>query len=272
MRETSVCSWLVRAQARMAARSPSKSGESHYPRCWRAATMLKTRVCFGWASLSDSPIRLSQSSPVENTMNLNELALTAQRSVFVGMTLLCVACNDTAPTSSTDDLPAEPTELIELAEPTEVAAPTQIAETDQSNSNPQIAFSINGQEMQFDYLAADESAFTPYASSIKARPAEDSAESLTILFLSADLSKLDYPIELPVRQGGSNSILQMATIGFGYIDDEGNEWAGPGKVTLDSFEAGTLTGSFGSVKLPHTEKTLADIMIGNGYFQAQLDQ
>lgn len=68
-----------------------------------------------------------------------------------------------------------------------------------------------------------------------------------------------------------NAASAMASVGFGYIDEQGREWAGPGQINIESFGSdGVLEGTFADVSLPHTDKQLPNVNLANGHVIAQI--
>ena len=65
--------------------------------------------------------------------------------------------------------------------------------------------------------------------------------------------------------------MAMATVGFIYINDAGQEWAGPGSLHVTSFGPdGVIRGTFANVELPHTDKQLPKIVLTDGQFRARI--
>jgi hypothetical protein len=131
-----------------------------------------------------------------------------------------------------------------------------------------VTFTVDGRSLAFDHLPAGASYYTPLASALSAKPGPDSPETLTIIFMSMDLRALEYPAELPDRD--RFPAMAAATIGFGYIDATGQEWAGPGRIHVESFDGSTLVARFSNVSLPHTDKARPDIVLGDGEVRAAL--
>lgn len=150
----------------------------------------------------------------------------------------------------------------------------QEAQVTQATAVGTVAFTIEGEEKRFDYLPASGNHYSPLASSVMAKASAESNDTLTITFMAIDLTKLNYPIELPLpRTVGQNvdPMAAMASVGFIYIDKAGTEWAGPGKVTVESFSAnGQIAGTFTNVSVPHTDKELPNVNLMNGSFRAQI--
>ena len=122
-----------------------------------------------------------------------------------------------------------------------------------------IVFTIGEMEHKFEFLPDAANFYLPGVSAVSAKPASDAPEELTLNFLYMDIKTLAYPVLLRNKAG------------IIYVDSEGTEWAGPAHVTLESFSAdGILTGSFTNVSLPHTEKTLPNVVLSNGRIEVQL--
>ena len=162
----------------------------------------------------------------------------------------------------------------------ESANPTDAAAMQPANSKPEessvgsVSFVVNGNEKSFEYLPKSASLYNPLASTLRAHPESGSTESLAIHFMSVDLKKLDFPADLPAPKDLSqpmDPMAAMANVGFGYIDPDGVEWAGPGKLRVDSFGAdGVIEGTFDQVTLPHTDKEHPDITLTGGTFRARI--
>lgn len=137
------------------------------------------------------------------------------------------------------------------------------------------AFEIDGTEYRFEHVSEADSYYARIASQLQARPAAGSTERLHVTFLQVDLKQLDYPIALPPGERDLSNPMDvtgpMATIGFGFIDSEGQEWAGPGRIHLEAFDnEGTLQGTFDDVTLPHVDDELPDITLENGTFRGRI--
>lgn len=137
-----------------------------------------------------------------------------------------------------------------------------------------LAFTVDSSEKSFDFLPASANSYTPLASTLRAHPVAGSTESIAISFMSIDLKKLELPTDLPPVKDPSkpmDPLSAMATVGFGYVDAEGVEWAGPGKLRVESFGAdGVVVGTFDQVTLPHTDKEHPDITLTGGTFRARI--
>jgi hypothetical protein len=136
------------------------------------------------------------------------------------------------------------------------------------------SFGVNGEAQEFEYQDRSKSSYYKQASVVHFKPEPGAAEWLAISLIQVDLRILEYPIDLPLPRDLKNpSSLNgtMATVGIGYIDSDGNEWAGPGILHLESFdENGNLIGSFDNVTIPHVDKILPPITLSNGEFTANL--
>jgi len=137
-----------------------------------------------------------------------------------------------------------------------------------------VTLSVDGNEKSLGYLPKSGGTYTPLASSIRAHSEAGSTESLAIHFMSIDLKKLTYPTQLPLPKDPSkpmDPMSAMASVGFGYINAEGVEWAGPGKIQIEFFDNdGTIRGTFDQVSLPHTDKELPNITLSGGTFSARI--
>lgn len=151
---------------------------------------------------------------------------------------------------------------------------TELGNPDSRVSTGSVRFMVDGRSKSFDFISSDHTSYSTLASKIQAQPAPGSKESITTTFLNVDLKKLDYPIELPLPRDEVDprqAMMALIQVGFGYTDENGSEWAGSGRVHLDSLQPdGTLAGSFGSVSLPHTEKELPNIVLNHGDLSVRL--
>ncbi len=76
-----------------------------------------------------------------------------------------------------------------------------------------------------------------------------------------------------ISQVDIGAMAAMASVGFSYVDENGREWAGPGRLRLEAFgRDGVVTGSFTGVSLPHTEKTLPNVTLADGTFRARISR
>lgn len=137
-----------------------------------------------------------------------------------------------------------------------------------------ITVSINGAEMVFDNVLADHTYSTGLASQITAAASAEPNTRFRITFASLNLRNLDYPADLPPPRDFAkpmDPMLAGAMVGYGYIDAKGTEWAGPGKIRVESFESdGIITGSFTDVPIPHTQKELPDAVLTDGTFRVRI--
>jgi len=158
------------------------------------------------------------------------------------------------------------------SDPTPVAQ--QVKEVVDESSVGSVTFRVDGEEKSFDYVPKSSSLYNPIASSMWAYPESGSTQSVAIHFMSIDLKKLTYPTELPLPKDLTkpmDPMAAMASVGFGYIDAEGVEWAGPGKIRVEAFgNDGVIRGTFDQVALPHTDNERPDIMLTNGSFSARI--
>lgn len=152
---------------------------------------------------------------------------------------------------------------------------TVAAKAEDSKAMPTgVRFSVDGEQKHFASIAREHTFFSSSGSKIQLQPAEGSTEQFTIIFFYVNFRQLDYPVELPLPRGTfdpEQPMAAMITIGFGYVDQEGNNWGGPGRVRLDALQAdGMLSGSFTNVSLPHTKKELPNILLEDGQFTVSL--
>lgn len=139
-----------------------------------------------------------------------------------------------------------------------------------------VAFTVDGRARRYDSLPDGDNTYTPLSSTIRAVAPAGGREHLMITFMAIDLRKLTFPVELPLaRKPGQplDPMAAMAGVGFSYIDENGREWAGPGRLRLEAFgRDGVVTGSFTGVSLPHTEKTLPNVTLDDGRFRARISR
>lgn len=137
-----------------------------------------------------------------------------------------------------------------------------------------VVFELDGEVKRFDHLATADNMHTSVSSAIKARPSAGSGESLGIIFLSLDLKKVTFPADLPAPRDMSkpmDPMTAMASIGFSYIDESGQEWAGPGRIHVQAFGTdGVVQGAFTDVSLPHTDNERPNIVLTGGRFRARI--
>jgi len=177
---------------------------------------------------------------------------------------LNVACGGGDSRETTPAVASEPPPAAAAAVPT---AP-------EAESMGTLAFTVDGRPRNFDHLPADHNNYTPVASTIRAMPAAGRREQVAITFMSIDLRKQQYPAELPLPKGsgsGGNPLAAMANVGFSYTDEDGREWAAPGRIRIASFGTdGVVEGTFANVSLPHTEKTLPNVTLADGSFRVRI--
>ena len=153
--------------------------------------------------------------------------------------------------------------------PSEAGAPAP--STVEQVSVGTVSFSVDGQGRTFEHLPSGNNVYTPVSSSILARPSADAVEQLTITFLSMNLRSMSFPAELPLPRDPGNVMSAMANVGFSYTSAGGDEWAGPGRIRVESFASdGVVAGSFTGVSLPHTDKQAPDVTLTDGTFRARI--
>ena len=88
------------------------------------------------------------------------------------------------------------------------------------------------------------------------------------------MTRLTYPVDLPLVRKPGQAIdprMAMARVGFSYRDETGREWAGSGRIRLDSFgRDGVVSGTFTGVSLPHTGKSLPNVTLDRGSFRVRI--
>jgi len=137
-----------------------------------------------------------------------------------------------------------------------------------------VTFSVDDVRKQYDDLPEDRNFYTPLASTVSAMPSEATGEQLIITFLSVDLKQPTYPASLPTPRNSGQDVdptAAMTVVGFSYTDVTGREWAGSGRVDIQSFSTdGVLAGRFTDITLPHTDKVAPDITLTDGRFSARI--
>ncbi len=156
-------------------------------------------------------------------------------------------------------------------QPEKAAAATATSAVESVGS---VAFALDGQAKTFDYAPAGNNAYMKLASSIVAKPSTIAAEKLTISFISIDLKSVQYPADLPLaRNLGAplSPMSAMATVGFNYISEDGQEWSGPGKLHVEAFtHDGVIEGTFTDVSLPHTQSQRPNVVLTNGSYRVRI--
>lgn len=182
----------------------------------------------------------------------------AIRSMILIAAAMCAACGDRQASRQISDQPP----------------PSQAGEDAAASREGIVTFKVDGRTKRFTNLPAGGNTYLPLAATIKARPAAGATEELGINFILMDLRKFDYPIVLPVSKAAANPtnpMAAMASVGFIYVDDQGKEWAGPGRIQVDSFGTdGVLAGTFSEISLPHTDGELPDVVLTDGNVRAQI--
>lgn len=135
----------------------------------------------------------------------------------------------------------------------------------------EVSFQVEGRAITLDYLPEGNNYYMRAAASVLARSGPEEEEQFMLVFMSTDLRAHDIPGEFPPQSSGSSIATAMQSVGFSYIDPTGEEWAGPGRVFVESFsDAGVLTASFESVTIPHTDRERPDLTLTNGRIRAWL--
>lgn len=188
----------------------------------------------------------------------NAISATRTCQLILLAASLCAGCNADEPRPAATATPSSPA----------AASPST------TQDDGRISLLIDGAEMTFDHVLADHTYYSRLASQITASASEDADTRLQITFLSMDLNKIDFPADLPPRRDSARPMDPMmagATVGFSYIDAAGTEWAGPGRIHVESYDSdGVISGRFSDVSLPHTDKTLPNALLTNGQYRARI--
>lgn len=134
-----------------------------------------------------------------------------------------------------------------------------------------VSFQVDGRPVELDFLPDDANYYMRAAAAVLAKRDRDEPEQFMLIFMSTDLRAHDIPGEFPPEGVGSSIQTAMQSVAFSYIDSAGQEWAGPGRVHVESFtDDGVLTATFDAVTLPHTDRELPDITLTDGRVRATL--
>jgi hypothetical protein len=134
-----------------------------------------------------------------------------------------------------------------------------------------VSFRIDETEIALDFLPADESYYGKLSSAVVARRGRGEPEQLVVTFLGTNLREHAIPGEFPPEGAGTSISTAMQSVGFSYTDPNDDEWAGPGRIYVESFsDAGVLTATFDAVTLPHTDDERPDITLSGGRLRAAL--
>jgi len=173
-----------------------------------------------------------------------------------------------ASTAAADESPTSAATAAKSSSPAAGSSSTEAAKSAGS-----VAFEVDGKAKRFDNLVPTENYYTPAASQIKAKSTSSGAQ-LRITFFSMDLKKLSYPVDLPQPRNVHKPMdpaSLMASVGFSYVDDQGREWAGPGKIHIESLGPdGTIEATFDGVSIPHTEEKRPNIVLDHGTVHAKI--
>ena len=134
-----------------------------------------------------------------------------------------------------------------------------------------VEFETGGERITLDFLPDGGNHYLRIASAIVAQAGPSSTERFQIVFSGIDLRAHEYPAELPPERDMTDIRSAMMMVGFSWIAASGEEWAGPARVHIESFDDGVLEGTFGEVILPHTDDELPPLTVTNGSFRARLD-
>lgn len=195
----------------------------------------------------------------------NRLRFLRSSGLFILPIVLLVACGaDQSPQAANAEHQIAPAEVS--------AAPVVEPVVEQTRAGS-VDFAVDGIEKHLEYLPASGSYYYSVGSQLRAYSAAGSTESVYISFFSMDLRKLTYPVELPLPKDPSNKdpMAAGASVAFGYVNDEGVEWAGLGQIQVESFGAdGVIRGTFDQVSLRHTYRELPNVMLTGGSFTARI--
>lgn len=167
-----------------------------------------------------------------------------------------------------------PARADEAAAAPEGATTEPVAAVALESSAGSVTFTVDGKSKRFGFLPPGGNVYVSLSSSIRALPAAGSPEHLSISFISIDLKSIDYPADLPVPKDFRKPMSPgeaMANVGYSYIDESGQEWAGPGRIHIRSFgKDGVVEATFTDVSLPHTRKERPNVVLSDGVVRARI--
>lgn len=147
----------------------------------------------------------------------------------------------------------------------------QAEESGAMTAEGSVSFQVDGRRVDLGFLPADGNYYMKAAATVVAKAGSGEPEQFMLMFVSTDLRAHDIPGGFPPEGAGSSLRTAMQSVGFSYIDTAGQEWAGPGRVHVESFtDGGVLTATFDAVTLPHTNKELPNITLTDGSIRATL--
>lgn len=191
-------------------------------------------------------------------------------SLFVIATIALLLCSGFLVGCSRDQAEESTPASVEVAQEGRAQEPPPV--TAAAASAGSASFEVDGEGRDFGFLPADENYYGRMSSGVVAKPKAGASEQLRITFLSMDLRSQEIPGELPPADAGTTIANAMQMVGFSYMDAAGHEWAGPGRIYIESFgDDGTLVARFSSVSLPHTDDERPAITLANGSVTAKLD-
>lgn len=168
--------------------------------------------------------------------------------------------------------PASPGAAEDPAETTAAAAEPAAVEPAREAIAGNASFEVDGESRDFGFLPADENYYGSMATGVVAKPGADAPEQLRITFLALDIRKQEIPGELPPADAGTTIANAMQSVAFSYVDAAGEEWAGPGRIYVESFgDDGTLVARFSEISLPHTDGEQPPVTLSAGSVTAKLD-
>lgn len=166
----------------------------------------------------------------------------------------------------------------EALDPAEAAAGAEAGEagpaaggSSSTGGEGRVEFRVDGEPQAFDWVVADETFNMGAGAALVVKPDASATEAFRVTFLSIDLRDHEYPGELPPEEAGTSIQTAMMQVGFSYTDAEGQEWAGPARIHVESFDGGILVATFDDVTLPHTDDALPAITVGEGSVRVRMD-
>lgn len=167
------------------------------------------------------------------------------------------------------DEAADGSEGLDVGDVVEAAA--EVAESGGSSEAMEgdVSFEVDGQAYDFGHIVADESYSIGVGAAVWAKPDPSATEQFGLTVTGMDLDDFEYPATLPPEEAGTSIRTAMMMVGFSFTNADGEEWAGPGSLTVESFDDDVLVATFGETTLPHTDDELPDVTIGAGRIRVE---
>lgn len=150
-----------------------------------------------------------------------------------------------------------------------------VAVSDTAQSRGLVTFDVGSEHKRFVHLPPNENRFSDVISTVWAKASPGAIETFAITFFFINLEQQEYPTDLPhssVIGRWTDPLMAMATVGFVYVNAEGQEWLGFGKVQVRSFAGnGLLEGTFDDLSLEDASMLRPDVVIRNGHFKAMIE-